>query len=232
MATAPQPRLRADALRNRERIVAAAREALVEHGADSSLDEIARRAGVGNATLYRHFADRRELIHHVTLSVMARIADRAEAALAEEPDAFHALRRFVHAAADERIGALCPLLAEGVDKSHPDHVEARDRLESLIEGLMAAARASGQLRADIGIGDLMVAVTQLTRPLPDTGCHDFGQFVHRHLQLFLDGLMNPARSELPGAPATLADLRKGFPSAANSSTGPTTGPTTGDAPRP
>ncbi|MEU1310270.1 helix-turn-helix domain-containing protein [Streptomyces cinnamoneus] len=215
MAAAPQPRLRADALRNRERIVAAAREALVEHGAESSLDEIARRAGVGNATLYRHFADRRELIHHVTLSVMARIADQAERARAEEPDAFLALRRFVHAAADERIGALCPLLAEGIDKEHPDHVEARDRLESAIEAVMTDARASGQLRPDIAIGDLMVAITQLTRPLPDTGCMDFDQFVHRHLQLFLDGLMAPARSQLPGSPATLEDLRRKFPSSAD-----------------
>ncbi|MEU4210181.1 helix-turn-helix domain-containing protein [Streptomyces sp. NPDC026206] len=216
--TAPQPRLRADALRNRERILAAAREALVEHGAESSLDEIARRAGVGNATLYRHFADRRELIHHVTLSVMARIADQAETVRAEEPDAFLALRRFVHAAADERIGALCPLLAdgaEGIDKDHPDHVEARDRLESAIEALMAAARDCGQLRPDIAIGDLMVAITQLTRPLPDTGCMDFDQFVHRHLQLFLDGLMAPARSQLPGSPATLEDLRRKFHSSAD-----------------
>ena len=53
------PRLRADASRNRARIIGAARETLVEIGAEAPLDEIARRAGVGNATLYRHFADRR-----------------------------------------------------------------------------------------------------------------------------------------------------------------------------
>ncbi|GHG81373.1 TetR/AcrR family transcriptional regulator [Streptomyces griseocarneus] len=209
MVTAPQPRLRADALRNRERIVAAAREALVEHGVESSLDEIARRAGVGNATLYRHFADRRELIHHVTLSVMDRIADQAERARAEEPDAFRALRRFVHAAADERIGALCPLLREGgVDKDHPDHVVARERLETGIGALVDAAHASGQLRPDVAIGDLMVAITQLTRPLPGTGCLGFEDFSRRHLQLFLDGLMTPVRSELPGSPTTLEDLRR------------------------
>lgn len=202
------PRLRADALRNRERIIAAARETMVEFGAEVPLDEIARRAGVGNATLYRHFADRRELIHDVTLSVMARTADRAESALAEEPDAFQALRRFVHDAVEERIGALCPLLSESVDLSHPDLLAARERLESAIEAVMRAARDSGQLRTDIAVGDLMVALTQLTRPLPDSGCIDFDKFVHRHLQLFLDGLMTPARSELPGAAATLDDLRK------------------------
>ncbi|MGO4431488.1 TetR/AcrR family transcriptional regulator, partial [Streptomyces sp. MCAF7] len=118
-----------DALRNRERIVAAAREVLVEQGAEVSLDEIARRAGVGNATLYRHFADRGELVHHVTVSVMERIADQAEVALAEEPDAFAALCRFVHAAAEERVGALCPLLSDGIDKEHPDRIAAQTRLE-------------------------------------------------------------------------------------------------------
>ncbi|MFI1161214.1 TetR/AcrR family transcriptional regulator [Streptomyces sioyaensis] len=212
-----QPRLRADALRNRERIIAAARETMVEFGAEVPLDEIARRAGVGNATLYRHFADRLELIHYVTLSVMSRTADRAESALAEESDAFQALRRFVHAAVEERIGALCPLLSDGVDRDHPDLLAARDRLESAIEAVMGAARDSGQLRTDIAVGDLMVATTQLTRPLPGWGsprtgfgggCVDFDKFVHRHLQLFLDGLQTPARSELPGAAATLEDLRR------------------------
>ncbi|WP_030617124.1 TetR/AcrR family transcriptional regulator [Streptomyces sclerotialus] len=208
-ATADRPRLRADAQRNRERIVAAAREIMVEHGADVPLDEVARRAGVGNATLYRHFPDRADLIHHVTLSVMNRTADRAEDALATEGDAFQALRVFVHAAVEERIGALCPLLSDGVDKDHPDLLAARDRLERAVEALMGAARESGQLRTDIAVGDLMVAITQLTRPLPGNGCTDFDRFVHRHLQLFLDGLTAPARSELPGVAATLDDLRQG-----------------------
>ncbi|MFD8547424.1 TetR/AcrR family transcriptional regulator [Streptomyces sp. NPDC059649] len=202
------PRLRADALRNRERIIAAARETMVEFGADVPFDEIARRAGVGNATLYRHFADRLELIHHVTLSVMSRTADRAESVLVEESDAFRALRRFVHAAVEEKIGALCPLLSDGVDRDHPDLVAARARLEAAVEALMGAARDSGQLRTDIAVGDLMVAITQLTRPLPGSACIDFDKFVHRHLQLFLDGLQAPARSELPGCAATLEDLRR------------------------
>ncbi|MEU5022744.1 TetR/AcrR family transcriptional regulator [Streptomyces milbemycinicus] len=210
-ATAQQParpRLRADALRNRERIVAAAREVLVEQGAEVSLDEIARRAGVGNATLYRHFADRGELVHHVTVSVMERIAGQAEVALAEEPDAFAALRRFVHAAAEERVGALCPLLSDGINKEHPDHIAAQTRLEGAIGALMAAGRDSGQLRADIDVGDLMVALTQLTRPLPGGACVNFDIFVHRHLQLFLDGLAAPGRSVLSGSAATLEDLKR------------------------
>ncbi|NEB73893.1 TetR/AcrR family transcriptional regulator [Streptomyces sp. SID14478] len=206
------PRPRADAVRNRERIVAAARELLVEYGTELPLDEAARRAGVGNATLYRNFRDRGELMHHVVLSVTDRVTEHAERALAAEgageATAFEALRTFVHAAADERIGALCPMLQTTFDKDHPDVVAALDRLTAGIEELIARARAAGELRTDVGVGDLMVALSQLTRPLPGKACLDFDRFVHRHLQLFLDGLMTPARSELPGAAATLEDLRQ------------------------
>ncbi|PGH49897.1 TetR/AcrR family transcriptional regulator [Streptomyces sp. Ru87] len=202
-----EPRLRADALRNRERIVAAAREMFVEHGADVSLDEVARRAGVGNATLYRHFADRQELVRRVTLYVTHRITDQAEAALAEEADGYEALRRFVHAVVDERVGALCTMLA-GTAEERGEHTEARERLEGAVERIMASARDCGRLRADVEFGDLMVALTQLTRPLPNSGCLNFDRFAHRHLQLFLDGLHTPARSELPGSAVTLEDLRQ------------------------
>lgn len=217
MDTAPAPqrrvaRPRADALRNRERIVDAAREMFVEHGADVPFDEVARRAGVGNATVYRHFADRAELVRQVVLTVTGRVADLAEQGIttadADEGAAFGALRTFVHAAADERIGAMCPILAPDFDLYHPDLLDARERLEQSIEGLMERARAAGQLRTDIAVGDLMVALSQLTRPLPGTACMGMDSFIHRHLQLFLDGLMTPARSELPGAAATLEDLRQ------------------------
>ncbi|MGW7411414.1 TetR/AcrR family transcriptional regulator [Streptomyces sp. NPDC054863] len=206
------PRPRADALRNRERIVAAAREMFVEHGPEVPLDEIARRAVVGNATLYRHFPDRKDLIHEVVLSVLSRTAERAEAALlaaAEEGgDPFDAMRNFVHEAADERIGALCPMLSEGFDQNHEDLLAGRNRLEAAVGDLMDRARKAGRLRADVAVGDLMVALSQLTRPLPGSGCVNFDQFVHRHLQLFLDGLEAPARSVLPGSAATLEDLRR------------------------
>ncbi len=197
--------LRADALRNRERIVAAAREVFVEQGAEAPLDVIAHRAGVGNATLYRHFADRAELVRQVVLSVMDRICDLGEAALVGEPDSFAALRRFVHGAADERIGALCPMLTDDVNDVMPG---ARQRVDAVVERLIGAARASGQLRAGIGVGDVMVGLAQLTRPLPGSGCLMNDRFVHRHLEIFLDGLMTPARSELPGTAATFEGLRR------------------------
>lgn len=200
-------RLRADASRNRDRIVAAATEALVEFGPDVPLDEVARRAGVGNATLYRHFSDRGELVRQVALSVMARTAKRAEDALTEEPDAFAALYRFVFEAADERIGALCPMLSEAFDRDDAQVAEQTERMERAINAILDRAQGNGQLRPDIAVGDLMVALTQLTRPLPGTGCAGFDRFVHRHLQLFLDGLRAPARSVLVGTAATLEDLK-------------------------
>ncbi|MHC0433312.1 TetR/AcrR family transcriptional regulator [Streptomyces sp. O3] len=203
------PRPRADALRNRERIVAAAREMFVEFGAQVPLDEVARRAGVGNATVYRHFPDRGALVRAVVCSVMDRVAAVAERSIAEEPDAFQGLCDFVHAAADERVGALCPMLSDTfADRDDPELLAARQRLEPLVGEVMERARASGQLRDDVAVGDLMVALSQLTRPLPGTACLDVDRFAHRHLQLFLDGLRTPARSELPGSAATLEDLRR------------------------
>jgi AcrR family transcriptional regulator len=204
----PSVRLRADAYRNRERIVAAARDALVEHGVEVSLDEIARRAGIGNATLYRHFPDRWELIRTVVLSVLTRAAEQGEAALAEEPDPFEALRRFVHNAADERIGALCPLLSDWVDKDSAVFRAARLRLEDVISAIVAAAQQSGGLRTDVAVGDILLIATQLTRPLPGRGCMDLRGFMHRHLELLLDGLRTPRPSALPGPAATIQNLRQ------------------------
>lgn len=202
------PRPRADALRNRERIVTAAREMFVEFGPEVPLDEIARRAGVGNATLYRNFPDRDALAREVVCSVIDRTAEAAELALAGTGDAFEAMSRFVHDAADERINALCPMVLSTFDRHHPDLVAARERVEQLVEALMERARAAGQLRPDVGVGDLMVAVAQLSRPPAGAACLHVDRFVHRHLQLFLDGLRAPARSDLPGATTTMEDLRQ------------------------
>ncbi|WP_369170030.1 TetR/AcrR family transcriptional regulator [Streptomyces sp. R28] len=201
-------RPRADALRNRERIVTAAREMFVEFGPDVPLDEIARRAGVGNATVYRNFPDRDALVREVVCSVMDRTVAVAELALAETGDAFEALERFVHAAADERISALCPMVQSTFDKNHPDLEAARERVEQLVGEIMGRAKAAGQLRPDVDVGDVMLGVAQLSRPPAGTGCDIADRFVHRYLQLFLDGLRAPARSVLPGTAMTMEDLRQ------------------------
>ncbi|MFJ9023604.1 TetR/AcrR family transcriptional regulator [Streptomyces sp. NPDC102259] len=200
-------RPRADAQRNRERIVIAAREMFVEFGPDVPLDEIARRAGVGNATVYRNFPDRDALVREVVCSVLDRMVQAGQIALAER-DAFGALERFVHASAEERLSALCPMISSTFDEHHPDLEAARERVERIIEEVMDRAKAAGQLRPDVGVGDVMIAVAQLSRPPAGTGCLNADRFVHRHLQLFLDGLRAPAPSVLPGSAVTMEDLRQ------------------------
>ncbi|MEU5158718.1 TetR/AcrR family transcriptional regulator [Streptomyces sp. NPDC020875] len=206
-ARAPRGRTRADALRNRERIVRTARDMFTAHGAEVSFDEIARGAGVGNATLYRHFPDRASLVHAVVLSVLDRACAQAERASAEEADPFDAVRRFVHRAADERTGALCPMIKETFDGEHPDLVIRRTRLEATVAAMVERAQTAGRMRHDVGASDLMMAVGLLTRPLPGTSCDSNTSYVHRYLQLFLDGVEAPARSELTGTSITLEDLR-------------------------
>jgi AcrR family transcriptional regulator len=210
VAAPPEPAhpLRADALRNRERIIAAARDAFLEVGPDVALDAIAHRAEVGNATVYRHFADRDELVLAVALSAIDRIVRHADEAIAQETDAFEALRRFVVNAADERIGSLSAVFCGTIDPADSRVADARTRFEAAVDRVMGHARRAGELRPDVEPGDLIAAITQLSRPVPGTTCGQFGPFVYRHLHLFLDGLRAPARSSLPGAAVTIEDLQR------------------------
>lgn len=204
-------RKRADAERNRERITAAALEVMIEHGAEAPIDEIARRAGVGNATVYRHFPDRTALIRSITMAVVEETVRFAEEALAEEPDAARALRRFVHRAADGRIGATSAALGDRFDKSGPEFDTVRERMRRAVEAIITQGQERGVIRPDIGVGDVMIALSQLTRPLPGTRCLLTDRYAHRHLELLLDGLCTPTPSPLPGAPATFDDLRGAAP---------------------
>ena len=200
VATTPRrvPRARAprvDALRNRERIVAAARDLFTEIGRQAPIDEVARRAGIGNATVYRHFPDRDALVLAVVGMVLKRTGDRAECALSGTDDPFEALSRFVFAAAEERIGAMCVMLDGAYDPGDPEVKALGDRLSGVVETIMVRARRTGVLREDVDLADIIVAVAQLTRPLPDlVTVHRSSR---RYLQLFLDGLRTPAHSTLP-----------------------------------
>lgn len=185
-------RTRADALRNRERIVAAAGDIFVEYGPDAPLDEIARRAGIGNATLYRHFADRRALTDAVLLSVAIRTAKRAESAArlaAAGADPTAELSRFAHSAVDDRIAALCGLFVDRDDCPSSEVAAQSARLEAAVGELMERAKKDGGLRSDVTVKDLVLAMSRLTRPLPGVD-RPVGE-LHRHLQLFLDGLKAP-----------------------------------------
>ncbi len=200
-------RRRADASRNHQRILAAARDVFVEQGADAPLDEIARRAGVGNATLYRHFDDREDLIRQVAMHVVGQLADDAEAALDEKEDPFQALRFLLHTAADRRIGAVIPAVKGHFAKNEAFYA-VRRRAVTAVEEIMRRARESGQLRPDVGVGDIWVALAQITRPLPGARCSVFEGHVGRHLEIFLAGMRAPTPTELPGSPFHSADLER------------------------
>jgi AcrR family transcriptional regulator len=200
--------LRADARRNRERLLAAARDTFVEHGADAPLDDVARRAGVGIATLYRHFPDRPALLREVALDLIGRSADEAGAALAEEPDAFEALARYMHRALDLRIAAVMPELVRRVPMD--DELRAvRSASVGPLDQIVATARAGGSLRPDVASGDIGLLLVRLTRPLPGGfSPEDDNRLAHRHLDLLLDGLRSSAyRGEpLPDPAMTFDDL--------------------------
>jgi AcrR family transcriptional regulator len=207
MTAAAKAPLRADALRNRDRIVTAARQVFAAQGPEAPLDEIARTAGVGNATLYRHFPCRAELVGHVLRDVTERITAFAQSALDEEQDPFDALCRVLLATIDERLGSLCTMAGAVSAEQDADLRAARDRMADAIEQLVERAQASGALRADVGAGDLVIATARLTRPLPEGGGGWNEEHARRHLLVFLDGLRAPGGFELPGSAPTVQAFR-------------------------
>lgn len=208
IAGAPPRRLRADAVRNRERLLAAARDVIVEQGADAPLDEIARRAGVGIATLYRRFPDRPALLHGVVLDLLSRSAHEASAALDAEPDAFAALARYLHRMLELGISAVMPALI-GQLRLDEELLDARRASSRAVLAIVAAAHADGSLRGDVTEGDVGLLLVRLARPLPGPFPPEANrQLAHRHLDLVLDGLRSRAAPSAPltGPAMTFDDL--------------------------
>lgn len=204
----PKPRrLRADAKRNREQILRAAADLILERGPTAPMELIARRAGVGIATLYRHFPDRTVLLRHVTLETLRASAESARSALAEEPDAFSALARCMHEAIDLRVGAVMPLLVASV-KMDDELQEARRRSREAHERLVQAAHAEGSLRSDVTTGDIGLLINRFTPPLAGPlSADDNRRLSHRHLELVLGGLLGfMSEDQLPGPVITFERL--------------------------
>ncbi len=182
------PTIRADARRNRRRLLDAAIELILDIGGEPSRDAIAQRAGVGIATLYRHFPNRQELLRAVVLDVLDRTIDAGNAALAESATATatQALRRYMHATVDTGLGAvniIHPLLD---DPSWPDrHRAAHDLLNRLLD----AARHDGAIDDDITATDIALATIRFCRPLA-IGLDSKAEqaIAHRQLDIYLDGL--------------------------------------------
>ena len=165
------PALRSDVLRNRRALLQAAHE-LFAAGRDVPMYEVARRAGVGQATLYRHFPDR--------LSLLAALAEEALASLEEQvralppgPDALAAVLRLV-AGALARSGAFTEVLQEeekGGGRCDPGSLLHRmiERVLTLVAGPLEQAKAAGVISADLGRQDIVLVLAMVKGALDAAG---------------------------------------------------------------
>ena len=163
-------RLRMDAQRNRERLLEVAREAFAQHGPEATLDDIARRAGVGPGTLYRHFPTRDDLIEAVFRSQVDKLAAAAEHYAATKTP-IEALRAWMLEFIDYVVAKLLILPAlETVSGGSTRLIEGtRGMIHSTFRGLVKRAIGSGELRAGTNADDLFRAFIGVfhTTSLPD-----------------------------------------------------------------
>lgn len=198
-------KLRRDAQRNHDKIVEAARELFPQRGIDISLDDIARHAGVGVATAYRHFPEKDQLVDAVFADTMARMVELAEKAAAQERawDGFVDWMAQVTElqARDAGVRALMRYRSRGGERAQAAHERISEALVSLVE----RARSEGDLRRDFEISDLAVLYYMLGAAIDVTEETRPGTW-RRYLSLLLDGLRSSGeqRSKFP-VPALTRD---------------------------
>src|SRR6516165_10744442 len=160
--TLPQPakrKPRTDAQRNRERILGVAKEAFTRSGADASLDDIAKQAGVGAGTLYRHFPTRDALIEAVYRSEVEKLA-AAQIRFGETMPPVEALRTWMllfvdHIAAKQIIAPALNSVVGGPSKIYEG---SREMIQGAIDALVKRAIKSGDIRKDLDPFDLLRAL--------------------------------------------------------------------------
>jgi AcrR family transcriptional regulator len=183
--------MRADARRNYERLIAAADAAFADHGAEASLEDIARRAGVGIGTLYRHFPNRMALLEAVYLDRVETLCARAEDLRRSQPPG-QALATWMRALAAHNItyrGLKGLLLTAKQDENSPLR-SCRGLLTSAAGGLLERAQAAGAVRPDVEPTELLRlvhAVVVASEVAPDQAAQ-----VERLLTVMLDGLAHSA----------------------------------------
>ncbi len=179
--------MRADARRNRQRLLAAALQAYTEHGADdASLDEIARRAGVGIGTLYRHFPTRQTLLEAVYRDQVEDLCARADTPAATPAAALENwLRELMAFAATKRN--LTSSLMSGPDRKNSEVATSCGALvREAAAGLLAGAQRSGEIRPDVDVTDVLRLshALALASELPSTHADQ----PERLLKVLVDGL--------------------------------------------
>lgn len=180
--------MRADARRNYDALLEAAAAVFTEQGVEAaSLEEVARRAGVGIGTLYRHFPHRGALILGVYEREVQGVCEAAPALLAAHPDAPDValadwMQRFVSYVAAKR-GLAAALRAQG-DLDHEHFAELQAQIRSALGSLVTAAADAGYVRSDVDVADLLRAVGGVCMATDD-GWQDR---TRRLIALLLDGL--------------------------------------------
>ena len=202
--------LRADAARNRAAIVEAARAVFAEQGLDAPLDDIAKRAGTGNATLYRRFPTRGDLVAAVFADRMAEHLDAVEAGLVDD-DPWRGFASYVEtvAAMQARDRGIADLVTMDVS-SAPEIEELRSRAYDGLVQLVARAHEAGVLRQDFTDQDvvlLLMANAGLVERAHGIPAEASARLIH----LLLDGFRAQAATDGPAAPTSrevLAAMRR------------------------
>ncbi len=200
----PPSELRADAARNRERIIAAAASVFAERGLDAATAEIAQRAGVGEATLFRRFPTKDDLIDAIIGTRMEEVAALADAA-ASHPDPGAALERFMQDLVKqfsrdrgffEAAGERC--------MTDPRFQPLRERALDAVGRLLRGAQDAGAVRGDLAPADIsfLAGSALYAMEVAKPGLRD--DLWKRYLRVILDGMKPEGASKLrPGAPRVL-----------------------------
>jgi AcrR family transcriptional regulator len=183
-------RQRADAVRNRARLLEAGRRVFAERSVDASLEEVAGQAGVGIGTLYRHFPTREALVETIYEEHIGEVVAAAEEGAAET-DAWQGLTEFLERVLELQARNL-PLRAVFLQyPSGPAVAERRRAIGPLLERLVARAVEQGSLRDDFTVGDLSLAMWSFA-PVLEATAGVAPSVWRRHLRILLDGMAAPA----------------------------------------
>jgi AcrR family transcriptional regulator len=177
---------RADAIRNRERVLEAAKAVFSAGGPDASLEAVARRAGVGIGTLYRHFPTREALFEAVYRREVQQLSELAES-LKSEADPVDALRRWLRSNVEfvATKKGMSAALALAVQSSSELTAFSFERLTKAVGALLDRAVAAGEIRSDISPEDILRALVGMCYLHDQPG---WQKSVVRLLDVFVDGL--------------------------------------------
>jgi AcrR family transcriptional regulator len=175
---------RADARRNREKVMAAARAAFAEHGSDAQMDDVARRAAVGVGTVYRHFPTKEALFAALLEDTFARIAERSRAAL-DNDDPWTAFAALMWDAGESLAGDRALAEAMRADLALQP-CSGQVEIAAIASELMERAKAQGAMRPDAMLDDITMLLCGLGAAT--TRQHTCTAAWRRHLAIMLDGL--------------------------------------------